>query len=143
MGASASQNGLSQAEPCSTVSALTGFDPSRSDEWRKGYAAGCAWYADYIQRVAAIQNRPYWERTHGDAGDALDFACDHCGPEEALAFLEDWRAGLADEWPGFMRWLKVQQDGAKASAIEARRAATGNTDAVEDESAASEAGDAK
>jgi len=63
---------------------------------------------------------PYWERPFGDAGDAVDFACDHCEPEEALAFLEDWRSAphgdLAGAWPGYMRWLKVQQDGARAAA---------------------------
>jgi hypothetical protein len=66
---------------------------------------------------------PYHERPFGDAGDAVDFACDHCGPEEALAFLEDWRGDRAGEWPGYMKWLAVQHAGA-AQAIEARRAET-------------------
>lgn len=51
----------------------------------------------------------------GDAGDAIDFACDHCAPDEALAFMNDWREGMAGEWPGYVSWLKTQRDGARAN----------------------------
>ena len=44
----------------------------------------------------------------GDAGDAIDFAVGHCGPEEAIAFLDDWRADRAGEWPGYVSWLETQ-----------------------------------
>lgn len=58
-------------------------------------------------------------RAQGGAGDAIDFACDHCGPDEAQAFLEDWRGEQADQWPGYIRWLKVQRGGAAQAAIAA------------------------
>jgi hypothetical protein len=45
---------------------------------------------------------------NGDAGDAVDFACDHA--KEPLFFLEDWRKDGAREWPDYRRWLKVQYD---------------------------------
>jgi hypothetical protein len=46
--------------------------------------------------------------TQGHAGDAIDFALGHCGPDEAFAFLDDWRANRADEWPGYVKWLSAQ-----------------------------------
>jgi hypothetical protein len=46
--------------------------------------------------------------TQGHAGDAIDFALGHCGPDEALAFLDDWRADRANEWPGYVKWLSAQ-----------------------------------
>lgn len=55
-----------------------------------------------------------WARwPQGEAADAIDFACDHAS--EPLFFLEDWRMGRANEWPEYMRWLKVQRDGARAA----------------------------
>jgi hypothetical protein len=69
---------------------------------------------------AADEWQPYWERPFGDAGDAIDFACGHCAPDEVVAFLEDWRSAphgnLAEAWPGYMEWLKAQHEGAKAAA---------------------------
>lgn len=46
--------------------------------------------------------------TQGSAGDAIDFALGHCGPDEAFAFLDDWRADRANEWPGYVKWLSAQ-----------------------------------
>ena len=43
--------------------------------------------------------------TGGDAGDALDWALDHC--KEPVFFLEDWRQGLASEWTDYMKWLRA------------------------------------
>lgn len=55
-----------------------------------------------------------WLEPLGDAGDAIDFACGHCAPDEAVAFLDDWRADRAGKyWPGYVRWLNVQHEGAK------------------------------
>src|SRR5690606_679502 len=31
-----------------------------------------------------------------------------CGPDEAFAFLDDWRADRANEWPGYVKWLSAQ-----------------------------------
>lgn len=44
-----------------------------------------------------------------DYGDAIDFAAGHCGPEEAMAFLNDWRMDRADEWPGFVAYRERQR----------------------------------
>jgi hypothetical protein len=77
--------------------------------------------AERLASKPADDGPKYWERPFGDAGDAIDFACGHCAPDEAIAFLEDWRSAphgsLADAWPGYMRWLKVQQEGAKAATL--------------------------
>ena len=48
----------------------------------------------------------------GDAGDAIDFAVGHCAPDEAVAFLDDWRSDRTDEWPGYVKWLATQRRGA-------------------------------
>lgn len=60
---------------------------------------------------------------NGDAGDALDWALGHlAAPQKQLGFLDDWRDGrdLDTRWPGYMRWLGVQREGArKARALKA------------------------
>lgn len=64
-------------------------------------------------------------RPQGGAGDAIDFAADHCEPEEAIAFLNDWRSDLADErWPGYMKWLNFQRKCAAESKAERAAAPT-------------------
>jgi hypothetical protein len=76
------------------------------------------------QLSSGARKRAYWERPFGDAGDAVDFALDHLSPMPKMRwFLEDWRSAGADsnfaaEWPDYMRWLKAQQEGAKASALQ-------------------------
>lgn len=51
----------------------------------------------------------HWKRWPlGDAGDAVDFACDHA--KEPVFFLEDWRADRAGEWPDYMKWLNHQRE---------------------------------
>jgi hypothetical protein len=58
-----------------------------------------------------------WVSEFGSAGDAIDFACDHIQwPAEAMEFLEDWRGDKASEWPGYVRWLAVQREGAMQAA---------------------------
>jgi hypothetical protein len=64
--------------------------------------------------TALVDREAKWAKwPQGDAGDAIDFACDHA--KEPMFFLEDWRSGRADEWPEYMHWLKVQRDGARAA----------------------------
>lgn len=66
--------------------------------------------------------------TQGHAGDAIDFALGHCGPDEAFAFLDDWRADRANEWPGYVKWLSAQYRHRTAAQPE-REAVFGETDA--------------
>lgn len=61
--------------------------------------------------LRASLTQPKAERENGDAGDAIDFACDHAG--EPIFFLEDWRKDGAIEWLEYQRWLAVQREGAK------------------------------
>lgn len=63
--------------------------------------------------------KAYEDWPQGDAGDAIDFACDHV-KDKPMLFLEDWRVGRADQWPEYMKWLATQHAGAKAA--KARRA---------------------
>jgi NTP pyrophosphatase (non-canonical NTP hydrolase) len=210
MGASSSKTGLSQAEPSSTVSALTGFDPSRKDflthlrevnkarlrawegdnecadalfhaaelggevgellnvvkklhresmGWRGSRATMpeledeigdvlicldklAAYFAINLSVATAAKfNKtsdkvglphklvhPHW--LCGACGAAQNATSTHCAPPFTIAPHRFDGSHPADQ-------IKT------AIAIEARRAATGNTDAVEDESAASEAGDAQ
>jgi hypothetical protein len=67
--------------------------------------------------VTPAEREAKWVRwPQGDAGDAVDFACDHA--KEPIFFLNDWRSGRADEWPEYMRWLNVQRDGARAASVD-------------------------
>lgn len=63
----------------------------------------------------------------GDAGDAIDFALGHCEPEEALAFLDDWRADRVGIgiWPGYVKWLAHQR---KCAAEAKARPASGEVE---------------
>jgi hypothetical protein len=81
--------------------------------------------ADRIEQLSSGVGKPaYWDRPFGDAGDAIDYALDHLSPmANTRWFLDDWRlagadSNFADRWPDYMRWLKVQQEGAKASALQ-------------------------
>jgi hypothetical protein len=87
-------------------------------------AEACLQSLQVEQLSSGARKRAYWERPFGDAGDAIDYALDHLSPmANTCWFLDDWRLAGADSnfaarWPGYMRWLKVQQEGAKASALQ-------------------------
>jgi hypothetical protein len=70
------------------------------------------------ERDAPIDREVKWAKwPQGDAGDAIDYACDHImsGSFEAMQFLEQWREGRANERRDYVHWLKVQRDGARAA----------------------------
>lgn len=46
--------------------------------------------------------RPWGD--HGSHADALNFALDHAGTEQA-EFLRAWRYGDLGEWPEYYEWL--------------------------------------
>lgn len=62
-----------------------------------------------ITRLSAMVEEWTTGGDQGVAADAIDFALNHCGPEEAQAFMFDWCANRADEWPGFVVWLARQR----------------------------------
>jgi hypothetical protein len=70
-----------------------------------------AWIAQAA--IEALDPSGEVERPFGDAGDAIDFALDHTSDSfQMFCFLEDWRSDRAGEWPGYMKWLQTQRDGA-------------------------------
>lgn len=59
-----------------------------------------------------------WARwPNGDAGDAVDWACDHISVANAQRFLDDWRDGrdMDTRWPGYMKWMRYQRECARAA----------------------------
>src|SRR5690348_12755807 len=46
----------------------------------------------------------------GDAGDAIDWACDHIDDKlECHTFLEAWRTGNLSEWSDYLEWAAFQR----------------------------------
>jgi hypothetical protein len=53
------------------------------------------------------------ERPYGDAGDALDWGLDHMPKRDDLrGFLEAWREGNLRDYADYLRWVKIQHEGA-------------------------------
>jgi hypothetical protein len=141
MGASAKPSGLSQAEPSSPVSALTGFDPSRicecidsnGDQWLPMY--GCAPHECYWRKGP--------EFTLGQS-TLIPFSSDDCFVPD-IEDGEGWEAFVYPMACGVFYCPECQQDEYKAAwrklvdrigppppaiATEARRAETENTGSV-------------
>jgi hypothetical protein len=135
-GASASQNGLSQAEPCCTVSALTGFDPSRKEDVFQVQL-------DIAQRSKALRKGEdaakalYWLKSYGlNPFHGSTYGQAFGGYEEAKPYidaaLESFAKRLSDH---AIDMALADIEAAYASAIEARSDATPKSGAAEGESA--------
>jgi hypothetical protein len=137
-GASAKQTGLSSpTEPCSTVSALTGFDPSRKDDvfqiqldmqTRRNFlsngvdaASALRWLHEYGGGV--ISGRTQW----GTEFDAY---------EDAQPYIQEAQRYFASQMLERAKERATDDiEHALASAIEARRAIDAEGGVVADESA--------
>lgn len=124
------------AEPSCTVSALTGYDPSRKEDAFKIEL-------DTIRRKRAMEDGEAAAKALGwllDFGtqwaNGSSYGTDFRGHEEAKLYLEVAHKHFAFQMRDYaVRAAQVEIETKYAIATEARRAATGNTDAVEDEGA--------
>lgn len=64
---------------------------------------------------------------HGDAGDAIDFACDHLR-DDPRDFLEAWREGRLEDYPEYTKWIAFQ----RKCASEARQRKQANCSHISD-----------
>lgn len=76
-GASADADPAAHEPSQSALSRPSGEHPLRSSEYQRGYSAGCAWYAAYIQQVAELRNNSRRCQVCGNpsTSDLCSFEC--------------------------------------------------------------------